>query len=155
MKIFKIFKPFLIMIGLILLFPTSARADNFDAKIIDLKPPLVSIALQGNQSFNEGENVELSYMAGLMEILIGRYEITHIQNNVLTVRSISSAFYPPKDMQVMITKVGGNTRRPDDMGPDPSAFDPAEMNFQLPEPPSNVSPAQDSSQQMDSRSQPW
>jgi hypothetical protein len=87
---------------IMLSFCAVAQADT--GKVIDILEGSVTVQLDGKNIFQKGDQVDLSYMAGVIEMLIGTYEVSHAQDNVFIAKEISLTMPPNKGMKVKVVK---------------------------------------------------
>lgn len=81
---------------------SSVSAQTFYGKVIDIFGENITVQMEGNNTFKVRDKVDLSYMAGVMEMLIGQYEITQVKQNVFIAKEVSSSMPPSKEMNVII-----------------------------------------------------
>lgn len=94
---------FILMAGLWAFSPGSVFAAGPAAgKIIAENSKTVILEVTGGESFSAGQEIELSYMAGFMEMLIGRFKVAQIHGRRYTLEIVSLNMPPSEGMGVKI-----------------------------------------------------
>ena len=106
--------------GIFLFLTFSVSANALTGKIIDVFGDKITVEMEGTGLFQAGEKIELNYMAGVMEMMIGSYEVVQVQKNVFIAKEISLVMAPSKEMNVTVIKAQGFGFD----GPDPGAMEP-------------------------------
>ena len=100
-------------------------ANVLEGRVLDVFNGKVTLQLKAEELFQQGDRVDLSYMAGPMEMLIGQYEVIQTQGPVVFAKEISLSMPPIKDMAVRVVRVAST---PAIVIPDNAAMDPAERD---------------------------
>ncbi len=82
----------------------AAQAQETSGKVIDIFGNNVTVQCDSAVVYNKGDKVDLTYMAGVMEMLIGQYEVVQTKDKVFIGREISQSIPPMKDMKVRISR---------------------------------------------------
>lgn len=95
----------LIMMVFLLAATSTALAEQ--GRIIDVLQGSVTVQLNGSSPYQKGDKIELSYMAGMLEMMIGSYEVVQSQKNIFIAKEIALSMPPSNNMKVAVVKVGG------------------------------------------------
>jgi hypothetical protein len=60
----------------------------------------VAVRVDGRTCFTVGQRIDITYMADLLEMLIGTYQVVEVKGQVLMLRSLRTAIPPSKGMKV-------------------------------------------------------
>ena len=116
----KIFSVIPVSIVVLFLSVGTLSANEFAGEIIDVfGGNTTTIQIEGKHSLKVGNKIDLTYMAGVLPMMIGVYEITTVQGNVVLCKPVSVTIPPDKGMNVTIDKVQGFVLDQ----PDPGAMD--------------------------------
>jgi len=115
---------FLLFLWLIAAVPALA-AGGMDGRVVDVFNGKVTLQLAAEEAFHAGDRMDITYMAGPVEMLIGRYEVIQAQGSVVFAKEISLSIPPIKDMNVKVTGVQPESGI---VIPDSGAMDPVERD---------------------------
>ncbi len=115
---------FLLFLWLIAAVPVLA-AGMMDGRVMDVFNGKVTLQLAVEEAFHAGDQMDITYIAGPMEMLIGRYEVIQAQGSVVFAKEISLSMPPIKDMNVKVTGVQPSAGI---VVPDSGAMDPVERD---------------------------
>lgn len=93
-------KIWVVLILLISIAPAYGLERN--GKIVEIKEDRLAVQVEGGNAFEAGQEVDLSYMAGIMEMLIGRYKIYQVKGDFFAARAVSNSMPPEQGMKVRI-----------------------------------------------------
>ncbi len=111
-KISLIGKAFRLILGvssLVLILIMSAHA--YTGKVIDVfGAGITTIQVEGVHSLKAGDKIDLTYMAGVLPMQVGVYEITTVQANIILSKPVSITMPADKGMKVQIDVLNKSTR---------------------------------------------
>jgi hypothetical protein len=96
------------MLGLGLLFfclfaVSNVFAESLDGEVIKVADKgIIEIAVEGEFSLASGDSVELVYMAGMLPMFIGKYEVSASNENSFISKPIHISVPPSEGMKVQI-----------------------------------------------------
>ena len=79
-------------------------AHAMPGKIIEVSGNELTIETGSSILFENGDRIEISYMAGLLEMMIGLYEVVEVEKDRINVREISATMPPSNNMEIIVTK---------------------------------------------------
>ena len=94
-----------------------------DGQVLDVFNGKVTVQMAGEGDFQKGDRIDLSYMAGPMEMLIGQYEVIQTNGPIVFAREVSLSMPPIKDMKVRVVSA-----QPEIIVPNTAAMDPVERD---------------------------
>ena len=62
----------------------------------------VTIQIEGSHDLKSGNKIDLTYMAGVLPMMVGVYEITTVQKNIVLCKPVSTIIPVDKGMNVQI-----------------------------------------------------
>jgi len=93
----------------ILIMPAYA----YTGKVIDVfGANITTIQIDGNHSLKVKDKIDLTYMAGMLPMAIGVYEITTVQNDIILSKPVRITMPADKGMKVQIDAVGSGDSQP-------------------------------------------
>lgn len=116
--------PGLLLCGFLLFLTSSTFALERNGRVVQIKDNRVAVEVRGGNPFEAGQEIDLSYMAGLMEMLIGRYKVYKIKGNLFAAQAVSLSMPPSQDMNVRIVTTQKGILTPDTGAMDPPERDP-------------------------------
>jgi len=82
---------------------TSAHAQYIDGKVTDVSNNNdVVIQLEGGNPFRAGNKIDITYKAGVIVMLIGSFEVTSSEENIINAKPISLNMPANKGMKVQV-----------------------------------------------------
>ena len=113
-----------LLLLLVLSWPAVAAA--VEARIADVSRIEIVLEFDVAPVVTVGDTVELSYRAGSMEMLLGRYRLREQQGNRMILTTLSTVNPPTKGMRVVVSKAAplvssGQTALPPQPEPSPAA----------------------------------
>jgi hypothetical protein len=115
----------LLVLGLLSVATPVLAAGVMEGRVLDVFNGKVTLQVTAEDSFQDGDRIELSYMAGPMEMLIGQYEVIQRQGPVVFAKQISLTMPPIKDMNVRVSRADTAARM---IVPDSGAMDPLDRD---------------------------
>lgn len=115
----------LLVFGLLSVAIPVLAAGVMEGRVLDVFNGKVTLQVTAEDSFRDGDLIELSYMAGPLEMLIGQYEVIQRQGLVVFAKEISLTMPPIKDMNVRVIRAGTAASM---IVPDSGAMDPVERD---------------------------
>ena len=92
-----------LIFSLVTLFPAvKVQAAGLKGEIVEIAGKSVTLRLDSPGQFHIGDEVELTYMAGVLEMRVGIYRITGGKGELFKAQVISSSIPPDKEMKVLI-----------------------------------------------------
>jgi len=121
----------LINIFIFFLISTTCLHAGLNGKIININDNQIEIAMDRDEtSFKTGEKIEVSYMAGMLEMHIGVFELEKTWQNIVYANVISVDIPPSKGMNVIVSGLNKVVMK----DPDPGAMlPPSEDPRSIPE----------------------
>ncbi len=110
----KKFYVILVLISFFLACPVRVvfSAENILGKVVDVfGDGNATIQIDGKHNLKAGDNIDLTYMAGVLPMMVGVYEITAVQNNIVLCKPVSITIPADKGMYVQIDVITQTSSR--------------------------------------------
>lgn len=104
---------FSIVLCFCLMAPACLAAD-LDAKVIDLfGDNIATIEFSRSHGLRQGDRIDLTYMAGVLPMAIGVYEVSTVKDQVVIARPVSLNMPPDKGMNIQVDKLAKGPAGPE------------------------------------------
>jgi len=92
------------VLGLLLMGAGPAQAGT-PGVVSGLQGQIVQVRLNSLSQLKPGDQVELSYRAGMLDMSLGRFKVEAVLGQALTLRAISVTIPPSREMKVMVHRL--------------------------------------------------